>query len=53
MAPQLIVDGKPFLALAGELSNTVSSDSDRTKTVWPILAGKVHLSTVLTGIAWA
>lgn len=52
MATQLIVDGKPFLALSGELSNTVSSDSDRMKIVWPMLAGKLHLNTVLTAIAW-
>jgi hypothetical protein len=51
-ATQLIVDGKPFLALAGELSNTVSSDTERMKVVWPLLANKVHMNTVLTGIAW-
>jgi hypothetical protein len=28
-ATQLIVDGKPFLVLGGELSNTVSSDTER------------------------
>jgi hypothetical protein len=51
-ATQLIVDGKPFLVLAGELSNTVSSDTDRMKVVWPLLAGKVHMNTVLTGVSW-
>src|SRR5271157_6021659 len=51
-ATQLIVDGKPFLALAGELSNTVSSDTDRMKAVWPVLANKVHMNTVLTGVSW-
>jgi hypothetical protein len=51
-ATQLIVDGKPFLALAGELSNTVSSDTDRMKAVWPMLAEKVHMNTVLTGVSW-
>ncbi len=51
-ATQLIVDGKPFLALAGELSNTVSSDTERMKAVWPVLANKVHVNTVLTGVAW-
>ena len=45
-ATQLIVDGKPFLVLAGELSNTVSSDTDRMNVVWPLLAGKVHMNTV-------
>jgi hypothetical protein len=52
VATQLIVDGKPFLALSGELSNTVSSDTERMKTVWPVLAEKVHLNTVLAGISW-
>jgi hypothetical protein len=32
-AKQLIVDGKPFLVLGGELSNTVSSDTERMKVV--------------------
>ena len=50
-ATQLIVDGKPFLALSGELSNTISSNLDFMKTVWPMLANKVHLNTVLTGMA--
>ena len=44
-AMQLIVDGKPFLVLGGELSNTVSSDTERMKVVWPLLAGKVHMNT--------
>jgi hypothetical protein len=51
-ATQLIVDGKPFLALAGELSNTVSSDTERMKAVWPALANKVHMNTILTGVSW-
>ncbi len=51
-ATQLIVDGKPFLALAGELSNTVSSDTERMKAVWPLLANKVHMNTILTGVSW-
>jgi hypothetical protein len=51
-ATQLIVDGKPFLVLGGELSNTVSSDAERMKVVWPLLANKVHMNTVLTGVSW-
>jgi len=51
-ATQLIVDGQPFLVLAGELSNTVSSDTGRMKAVWPVLANKVHMNTVLTGVSW-
>lgn len=52
-ATQLVVDGKPFLALSGELANTASSNLEYMKTVWPMLAGKMHLNTVLTGVAWA
>src|ERR1022692_4645779 len=49
---QLVVDGKPFLVLGGELSNTVSSDTERMKVVWPLLSGKVHMNTILTGVSW-
>jgi hypothetical protein len=52
-ATQLIVDGKPFLALSGELANTASSNLEYMQTVWPVLANKIHLNTVLTGMAWA
>jgi len=52
LATQLIVDGRPFLALSGELNNTVSSDTERMSIVWPMLADRVHLNTVLTGISW-
>jgi len=51
-ATQLVVDGKPFLVLGGELSNTASSSLEYMKPVWPRLAG-MHLNTVLTGISWA
>jgi hypothetical protein len=51
-ATQLIVDGKPFLVLGGELSNTVSSDLDRMKAVWPVLSKKVHMNTILVGVSW-
>jgi len=51
-ATQLIVDGKPFLVLAGELANTASSSLEYMKPVWPLLV-KVNLNTVLTGMAWA
>jgi hypothetical protein len=52
-ATQLIVDGKPFLALSGELANTASSNLEYMQTIWPILGNKIHLNTVLTGMAWA
>ena len=49
---QLVVDGKPFLVLGGELANTASSSIEYMKPVWPRLA-KMHLNTVLTGMSWA
>ncbi|MGA2117291.1 MAG: DUF5597 domain-containing protein [Bryobacteraceae bacterium] len=52
-AVQLIVDGKPFLALSGELANTAPSDLDYMQRIFPILARQVHLNTVLTAMAWA
>jgi hypothetical protein len=50
-ATQLIVDGRPYLALAGELDNTASSDLAYMDTVWPTLV-KANLNTVLVGIGW-
>jgi len=52
-ATQLIVDGKPFLALSGELANTAPTDLDYMRRMMPILAGQVHVNTVLTAVAWA
>ena len=51
-ATQLIVDGKPYLALAGELANTASSSLEYMEPVWPRLA-KMNLNTVLVAVAWA
>jgi len=50
-ATQLIVDGKPFLILGGELHNSSSSSVEYMKDVWPRLAA-MHLNTVLTPVAW-
>ena len=52
VATQLIVDGKPFMALAGELTNTAASSPEHMKAAWPHMA-RVGLNTVLTPIAWA
>ena len=50
-ATQLIVDGKPFLALSGEVDNTASSSLEYMEAVWPKLV-KVNLNTVLIGVGW-
>ena len=52
-ATQLIVDGKPFLALSGELANTAPSNPAYMRRIFPILAQQVHLNTVLVAVAWA
>jgi hypothetical protein len=49
---QLIVDGKPFLALAGELYNNSATSLEYMKPVWPRLKA-MHLNTVLAPVSWA
>jgi beta-galactosidase GanA len=51
-ATQLIVDGKAFLALAGELSNSSATGVDYMKRVWPKLVAQKGLNTVLAGVSW-
>jgi hypothetical protein len=48
---QLIVDGKPYLVLGGELRNSSSSSVDYMQPIWPKLAA-MHLNTVLTPVTW-
>jgi len=50
-ATQLIVDGKPFLILSGELHNSSSSNLDYMKPLWSGLAG-MGLNTVITPLSW-
>lgn len=50
-ATQLIVDGKPFLILGGELENSSSSSLEYMKPFWPGIA-KTNLNTVLAAISW-
>jgi len=51
-ATQLVVDGKPFLALAGELTNNAATSLPMMEPIWPkLVAG--NLNTVLVGISWA
>ena len=48
----LIVDGRPFLAIGGELHNSSSSDPAYLAAEWRRLAG-VGINTVLVSVAWA
>jgi hypothetical protein len=48
---QLLVDGQPYLMLAGELHNSSSSSVRYMEPVWPRLAA-AHLNTVLAPVAW-
>ena len=50
-ATQLMVDGKPFLMLAGELHNSSSSSTEYMKPIWPKLA-EANLNTVLAVVSW-
>ncbi|HTB66878.1 MAG TPA: beta-galactosidase, partial [Steroidobacteraceae bacterium] len=50
-AIQLVVDGQPYLMLAGELHNSSSSSLQYMQPLWPQLAG-LHLNTVLVPVAW-
>lgn len=50
-ATQLVVNGKPFLMLAGELHNSSSSSLDYMRPIWPRLAA-IPLNTVLTPVYW-
>jgi beta-galactosidase GanA len=50
-ATQLIVDGKPFIMLSGELHNSSSSSLDYMKPIWPRLAA-MGLNTVVTPLSW-
>lgn len=50
-ATQLVVDGRPFLVLGGELHNSSSSSVDSMKPLWTKLTA-MHLNTVLLPVAW-
>jgi len=47
-----MVDGQPFLVLAGELHNNSATSLEYMKPIWPRLAA-MHLNTVLAPISWA
>ena len=48
---QLIVDGRPFLILGGELLNSSSSSLSYMQPIWPKLTA-MHLNTVVAPVAW-
>jgi hypothetical protein len=50
-ATQLIVDGKPFLMLSGELHNSSSSSLEYMKPIWPQLAA-MGINCVVTPLNW-
>jgi beta-galactosidase GanA len=50
-ATQLVVDGRPFLIVGGELRNSSSSSREHMGAEWPRLAG-MPLNTVLTPVSW-
>ncbi|MGD1031435.1 MAG: beta-galactosidase, partial [Opitutaceae bacterium] len=48
---KLIVDGRPYICVAGELTNTASSDREGTKAAIARMAA-ANLNTVLTVVSW-
>jgi len=48
---QLVVDGQPFLVLAGELGNSSASSRAWMKPIWPQLAQR-NLNTVVASVTW-
>jgi hypothetical protein len=48
---QLVVDGKPFLILGGELSNSAASSRVWMKPIWTQLAQR-NLNTVIASVTW-
>ncbi len=50
-ATRLIVKGKPFLMLAGELHNSSTSNTSYMRPIWAHMA-KIHLNTVIAPVSW-
>ncbi len=51
-ATQLIVDGRPFLAVTGELGNNSASSLENMQAIWPKLVSG-NLNCVLAAVSWA
>ena len=49
---QLIVDGQPFLARAGELHNSSATSRAYMTPLWPKLA-QMNINTTLAAVPWA
>ena len=50
-ATRLIVDGKPYLVIGGELGNSVATTLESMEPVWPRLV-ELNLNTVLVPAYW-
>lgn len=50
-ATQLIVDGKPFLVIGGELHNSSSSSMEYMRPIWERMVA-LRLNTVLAAVFW-
>jgi len=48
---QLMVDGQPYLMVAGELHNSSASSSEYMRPIWEKLVG-LHLNTVIGTVSW-
>ena len=49
--PQLMVDGQPFIMLAGELHNSSTGSSHYMAPIWQRMADK-NLNTVIAPVSW-
>ena len=50
-ATQLVVGGKPFLIIGGELGNSSASNLDYLRPAWPKIQA-MHLNTILAPVYW-
>lgn len=50
-ATQLVVDGKPFIILGGELGNSTASTMENMQPVWEKVK-EMHLNTLLVPVYW-
>src|SRR5262249_19012573 len=48
---QLVVQGKPFVILGGELGNSSAGTSEQADSILPAMA-RMHLNTILMPVAW-